>query len=85
MSRSPPWRRFVEVVLNLISITIPDRVVKIGKYAFQNCIKLTSLTFGENSVLKEIAGYAFYNTGLTNIVFPFSKIQKIKALKLGLL
>ncbi|MBR1958572.1 MAG: leucine-rich repeat domain-containing protein, partial [Tidjanibacter sp.] len=51
---------------SLTSITIPDSVVSIGSYAFQNCSSLTSVTIG-NGVSK-IGGHAFQNcSSLTSV------------------
>ena len=50
----------------LTSVTIPNSVTSIGKYAFSNCKGLTSVTIG-NSVTS-IGEYAFSNcTGLTSV------------------
>jgi len=48
--------------LHTISFTIPDSVVYIEEAAFKDLVNLKSVTFGENSGLKEIGNYAFYKT-----------------------
>ena len=47
----------------LTSVTIPDSVEKIGKYAFHNCKNLTSVTIPDS--VKEVGSGAFY--GCTNL------------------
>ena len=55
--------------LDIPSINIPNNVTSIGRYAFENCSKLTSITIS-NSV-RSIGSGAFYNcTGLTSINIP---------------
>ena len=56
---------------SLISVTIPNSVTSIGRYAFRNCYGLTSVTI-PNSVTS-IGDYAFYNcTGLISLTIPNS-------------
>ena len=43
---------------NIHSVTIPESVTSIGKYAFARCSALTSLKLGEN--IKTIGDHAFY-------------------------
>lgn len=43
---------------NIHSVTIPESVISIGKYAFARCSSLTSLKLGEN--IKTIGDHAFY-------------------------
>lgn len=56
---------------DLTSITIPDSVTSIGKFAFDSCKELTSITI-PNSVIS-IGKEAFYNcSALTSITIPNS-------------
>ncbi|MCD8028342.1 MAG: leucine-rich repeat domain-containing protein [Erysipelotrichaceae bacterium] len=50
------------------SYTIPEGVVIIGSYAFEDCTSLKSLTFP--STLTYIEEYAFFNSGLINVTIP---------------
>ena len=51
--------------------TIPDSVVEIGEWAFDDCTRLTSITIPDSVV--EIGEWAFYDcTGLTSITIPES-------------
>ena len=53
------------------SFTIPKSVTSIGNYAFESCISLTNVTFGDNSALTSIGSYAFYYcSSLTSINIP---------------
>ena len=55
----------------MISVTIPDSVTSIGKYAFSGCSSLTSVTIG-NSVTS-IGRQAFqYCAGLVSVTIPNS-------------
>ncbi len=45
----------------ITSVTIPDSVASIGKYAFRDCGRLKAVIFGSESKLKEIGESAFYN------------------------
>ena len=64
----------------LKSVTIPDTVTKIDDYAFRSCSRLTTVTFGSNSTLKEIGKEAFRGCkgivllggGITSITIPDS-------------
>lgn len=53
---------------SLNKITIPDGVEKIEKYAFADCSAVTKIEL--SSSVKEIAKFAFGNTGITEIHFP---------------
>ena len=56
---------------SLTTITIPDSVTSIERYAFENCTQLQSVTFEPNSKLESIGGYAFKNcSSLTSITIP---------------
>ncbi len=55
----------------LESIEIPSSVTNIGYSAFKDCIGITSVKFGENSLLTSIGACAFAGCiGLTNIIIP---------------
>ena len=57
----------------LINITIPSNVVKIGSTAFGNCSNLKSVKFEENSELTSIGSWAFSQcVSLNSIVIPKS-------------
>lgn len=58
----------------LKSITIPNSATYINEYAFQNCTRLASLNFEENSKLKWILQNAFERCKLESIVFPASMV-----------
>ena len=49
----------------LVSVSLPDTITSIGSQAFQSDTSLTSVTLG--SGLKNIDGFAFWNTGLTSL------------------
>ena len=54
-------------------LTIPDDITAINQYAFYNCTRLTSVTFGENSQLTSIGNNAFRDCdSLTSITIPDS-------------
>ncbi len=56
---------------NIVSMQIPDCVVSIGSYVFQDCKNLTTITFGEDSQLKTIGDRAFHMcSALVNIELP---------------
>lgn len=55
---------------NLKRVVIPDSVLKIGYEAFRRCHNLESVEFSENSQLMEIAGLAFFGTGIKSISLP---------------
>ena len=67
---------------NIISVSIPATMKTIADFAFQNCGKLTSLTFEGESQLKQISLQAFYNTVLTTIDIPAS-VTSIGTLAFG--
>ena len=58
----------------LDDITIPERVVKLGDYAFQGCSRLTNVMIGDSLAI--IGAWAFsgcYN--LTNLTIPDSLVE----------
>ncbi|WP_461257089.1 SUMF1/EgtB/PvdO family nonheme iron enzyme [Treponema sp. R80B11-R83G3] len=58
---------------NIISVTVPDSVTSIGKYAFKDCDNLSSVTIG-NSVTK-IGEEAFEGCKLTSVTIGNSVTQ----------
>ena len=46
---------------NLKSIDIPASVEEIGQSAFEDCRSITTISFAENSLLRKIGNWAFYN------------------------
>ncbi|XFA99145.1 leucine-rich repeat protein [Candidatus Izemoplasma sp. B36] len=55
----------------ITSITIPNNILRIGKYAFYNMPNLANITFENLSQLQKIDYYAFYNCdSLTNLTIP---------------
>lgn len=52
------------------SVSLPNGVKTIGSYAFDNCEKVTGITFP--NTLEKIEEGAFYSTNITNIEFPSS-------------
>ena len=54
----------------LAEIELPASLEVIDMFAFQSCTNLTSITFVENSNLKEIKGYALQHTGITDVELP---------------
>ncbi len=62
---------FEQTHSTLESVTISDKIIKIGDSTFENCSKLTEINWGEN--VREIGRWAFYSCrGLTSLVFPNS-------------
>ena len=56
---------------SLTSVTIPDSVTEISKYAFESCTSLTSVTIGNG--VTSIGDYAFfYCKSLTSVTIPDS-------------
>ena len=67
--------RAFENCSELTGITIPNTVVAINAWVFDDCIKLATITFEANSQCKEICGYAFYGTKITNVSIPKTVIN----------
>ena len=55
---------------SITKVIIGKNVTIIGDYAFDNCSKLTSVIFDENSALTTIGMFVFNNTVLTKITIP---------------
>ena len=54
---------------NLVSVTLPENITKIGKQAFCHCTRLTTIVIPQN--VTSIGDYAFEDcNGLTTIVIP---------------
>ena len=69
VSRLSPAVAIVRAAIT--SVTIPDSVTEIGKWAFDGCAGLTSVTVPAGVTM--IGNYAFYNcTGLTSVAVPES-------------
>ena len=62
----------VEACTALKSIVIPAGVVTIGKYAFNGCTAMATVTFASNNTLRELKDYAFMDTGITAFNMPNS-------------
>ena len=68
---------------DLISVTIPASVTRISLHAFESCLYLSSVIFGEDSNLSSIGESAFYLcTALTSIKMPFA-LQTIEKSAFG--
>ena len=62
---------FYQARSTLESVSISDKITKIGSRDFYSCSKITEINWGKN--VREIGDYAFYYcTGLTSLVFPSS-------------
>ena len=58
---------------SLISVTIPNSIIKIEKNAFTHCSHLNSISFGKN--VSSIDECAFYGCGITSLTLPNSVSQ----------
>ena len=56
----------------LTGITIPNTVVAINSYAFEDCTKLATVTFEANSKCETIGYWAFYGAKIKTITIPKS-------------
>lgn len=54
----------------MTSVILSDNIETIGKSAFERCINLSSIGWGQAGKLKEIAQNAFSNSGLTTLTLP---------------
>ncbi len=52
----------------IVRVTLPDTVISIDRYAFQNCTSLETVSL--NSGLESIGDYAFNGSGLTELSLP---------------
>ncbi len=64
-----PWKDYKN---DIKKIVIGKEITSIGTYNFALLPNLENITFEENSQLKIIGRYAFYNSGFTNITIPAS-------------
>ena len=62
-------------VPNLQSVFIPRTIKEIRGDTFLYCHKLTTVVFEENSELKIIKWYTFYETNISSITFPSSVVS----------
>lgn len=74
------WSSFPVSRQNLIKITIPSTVERIGNSAFSDCINLETVEFLPNSQLKYIDYAAFNKTKISEISIPESFIGFIDQL-----
>lgn len=65
-SSSPPWKTYIS---SITSLTLDDRITRIGNYAFQN-LPLTHVDLPSSLVY--IGSYAFKGSSLTSLVCPSS-------------
>ena len=54
----------------MTSVILSDNIETIGKSAFERCINLSSIGWGQAGKLKEIASGAFSSSGITNLTLP---------------
>ena len=72
---------FYQTRSTIESVTISDKITKIGYYAFRSCSKLTDINWGEN--VRELGSFAFAGCiSLTSLVFPNS-LKEIKSYVFG--
>ena len=62
-----PWKNYKN---DIKKIVIGKEITSIGTYNFALLPNLENITFEENSELQTIGGFAFYNSGFTNITIP---------------
>lgn len=79
--KSIPYRATFDSLVfanrNIAHLTIPTFIKFIESYSFQNCKKLKSIEFCDNSNLKSIKKYAFAGSTLCNISIPLN-VEKIE-------
>lgn len=64
--------RCMRGLLNVQTAFIPNTITYMAGDTFTHCLKLHTVTFEENSALKIMNQYTFYETNLTTITFPSS-------------
>ena len=64
---------------NLVSMEIPDTVTEIGEKAFLDNVRLSTLTFGQNSQLVSIGDYAFSGCAKMRTFTVPSKVTTLNA------
>ena len=57
---------------NLLRIQIPNTTTEIGDSAFRGCANLTNISLDN---IEKVPAYAFYGTGLENVILPESLTQ----------
>ncbi|KAK8838179.1 hypothetical protein M9Y10_035596 [Tritrichomonas musculus] len=55
---------------NINHFKIPSFIIHINSFAFSRCKKLKTIEFSDDSNLKTIDGYAFYQSSLEYAIFP---------------
>lgn len=60
---------------NILSVSIPDTVKKIGSYAFSDCTRLTDITVGKG--VTSVGTEAFYNCPISRAEIPSSLASHI--------
>lgn len=77
VKKSTPESKIFDVIVfarrDIDSVVIPSHIKIIDNYAFDNCSKLSNISFEQNSSLEKIKVRGFSNfAGPELIVFPFS-------------
>ena len=69
-ARLDSWK-YVNDNTTLTSVSIPNTVTEIGKYAFSHCTAMSTLRFAPGSQLRTIGEHAFdYCSGFTSLILP---------------
>lgn len=80
LGKSNPKSDIYDVILfairSLTEVEIPSFIKQIGKSAFQECEKLTKVTFNDDSELQIIDEFSFADSSLESITIP-SHVKKI--------